>query len=117
MRTLARILLAVALALIGVAGYRIEQAGAATATPPRTVAAGVLWYTDIASTVTVEAASTIKLTNIAYRHPEQVQAVVVTTGPGTYEIRDRCQPYRLPHTWIVYVDGVVVASTGGLKCQ
>lgn len=117
MRSLARILLAVALALIGVAGYRIDSAGAATATPPRVVSAGVLWYTDVVSTVTVDAASTIKLTNVAYRHPEELQAVVVTTGDGTFEIRDRCRPYVLPHTWIVYVDGVVVASTRGLKCQ
>ena len=89
---------------------------AATATPPRTVSAGVLWYTDVASTVVTDGPATITLTNYAYRHPEQVQAVLVVPVAGTYVIRDRCQAYVLPHTWVVYVDGVRVASSS-LRCR
>ncbi len=75
-----------------------------------------LYKTDVATTVTVDGPAVIKITNVAYRHPEQVQATRVVTKAGTYTLRDRCQPYVLAHTWIVYVDGVVVARAQ-LKCR
>ena len=75
-----------------------------------------LYQTDVATTVTVDGPAVIKMTNLAYRHAEQVQVTRVVTTAGTYTIRDRCQPYILAHTWIVYVDGVVVAKSN-LKCR
>jgi hypothetical protein len=88
-----------------------------TATKPAVVR-GVtrLYATDVASTVTVDGPAVIKITNRAYRHPEKVQVTRTVTKAGTYTIRDRCQPYRLGHTWIVYVDGVRVASAK-LRCR
>jgi hypothetical protein len=75
-----------------------------------------LYKTDVATTVTVDGPAVIKITNVAYRHPERVQATRVVSKAGTYTIRDRCQPSVLPHTWIVYVDGVVVAKAK-LRCR
>jgi hypothetical protein len=75
-----------------------------------------LYPTDVATTVTVDGPAVIRVTNVAYRHAEQVQVTRTVTQAGTYTVRDRCQPYLLPHTWIVYVDGVVVA-TAKLKCR
>jgi hypothetical protein len=88
-----------------------------TATKPAIVK-GVtrLYLNDVASTVTVDGPAVIKMTNLAFRHPEKVQVTRVVTKAGTYTIRDRCQPYRLAHTWIVYVDGVKVASAK-LRCR
>ena len=88
-----------------------------TATMPAVVkGVTTLYMTDVATTVTVDGPAVIKMTNFAYRHPEQVQATLVVNKAGTYTIRDRCQPYLLAHTWIVYVDGKVVASSK-LKCR
>lgn len=105
------------LAVIAVTAVAMPvPADAATATTPRVVPAGVLYYQDVISTVVVDGPAVITLTNLAYRHPEQTQATVVATVAGTYEIRDRCNPYVLPHAWRVKVDGVVVASAS-LKCR
>lgn len=94
------------------------HADAATSTAPRQVkSTSVLYATDVAATVTVDRPSTITLTNLAYRHAEELQATVVTTTAGVYEIRDRCKPITLLHTWRVFVDGVLVASTTGLRCE
>lgn len=91
---------------------------ASTATPPALVrGATVLYARDVASTVNVDGPATITLTHLAYRHPERVQATVTAATAGTYTIRDRCKPTTLPHTWNVYVNGVKVASTSGLKCE
>jgi hypothetical protein len=75
-----------------------------------------LYKTDVATTVTVDGPAVIKITNLAYRHPEQVQVTRIVATAGTYTLRDRCQPYVLAHTWIVYVKGVVVARAQ-LKCR
>jgi hypothetical protein len=91
---------------------------ATTATKPALVAGATRFYArDVASTVKVDGRATITLTHVAYRHPERLQATVTATTAGTYTIRDRCKPTTLPHTWIVYVNGVKVASTTGLKCE
>jgi hypothetical protein len=88
-----------------------------TATRPAVVkGTTALYKTDVATTVTVDGPAVIRMTNLAYRHAEQVQVTRTVTTAGTYTIRDRCQPYVLAHTWIVYVDGVVVA-TAKLKCR
>ncbi len=88
-----------------------------TATKPATVTGTTrLYASDVATTVTVDGPAVIKMTNLAYRHAEQVQVTRTVTKAGTYTISDRCQPYLLAHTWIVYVDDVVVASSK-LKCR
>ena len=88
-----------------------------TATKPAVVKGATrLYVNDVVTTVTVDGPAVIKMTNLAYRHAEQVQISRVVTTAGTYTLRDRCQPYLLAHTWIVYVDDVVVASSK-LKCR
>lgn len=91
---------------------------ASSSTPPVQIkSTSRLYAADVSATVTMDTPGTITLTNRAYRHPEQTQATVIATEPGVYVIRDFCQPYRLPHEWVVYVDGVEVAATGGLRCR
>lgn len=87
------------------------HAFAATATRPVQVkSTSYLYSTDVASVVVTDGPAVITLTNLAYRHPEEVQARIVVGAAGTYTIKDFCKPYLLPHTWIVYVDGVALAS-------
>ena len=88
-----------------------------SATPPTLVkSTSVLNVPDVLSVVTVDGPAVIKMTNLAYRHPEQVQVSLTVTAAGTYELRDRCRQIRLPHTWIVYVNNVRIASSS-LKCE
>lgn len=96
------------------------DATAQSATNPATVRSTIITYTvyrDVVSTVVVDGPAVITMTNLAYRHPEQTQVTVVATAAGTYELRDLCKPIVLPHTWRVYIDGVLVAATSGLKCD
>ena len=85
--------------------------------PTGTVAGSTSLYArDVKSAVTVSGAATITLTNLAYRHPEVVQATKKVTAAGSYSIHDRCKPSTLPYTWIVKVNGVEVAHAK-LKCR
>jgi hypothetical protein len=116
---LRRFLIAVSVPLTALAVIT-APVDALSATKPALVKSTIITYApyqDVVSSVVVDGPATITLTNLAYRHPEQVQATVVTTTAGTFQIRDLCKPYLLAHTWIVYVNDVKVAQTTGLNCQ
>jgi plastocyanin len=101
----------VALATLAIPGH----ADAATSTKPVLLSAVVRPYTigyRVEATVTADPGQTVTLTSEAYRHPVQVEATMI--GGGT--VSAKCTPTVLPHTWRVVVDGVVVASTSGIKC-
>ena len=95
-----------------------------TATQPTPVkSTSVLNVPDIISVVTIDDPTVslanptvIKMTNYAYRHPEQTMISLTVSAPGTYELRVRCRQTRLPHTWVVYANNVRLASSI-LKCE
>ncbi len=110
-------IIAAAMALVFTLFTGVPNAYAVNATQPTTVKGATrLYLQDVAAIVTVDGPATITLTNVAYRHPERVQATLVATTAGTYTIVDRCQVTRLPHDWVVYVNGVVMARSKPLKC-
>ena len=94
-----------------------------TATQPTPVkSTSVLNVPDIVSVVTIDDPTVsssnpvvIKMTNYAYRHPEQTVVALTVSAPGTYELRVRCRQTRLTHTWVVYAGNVCLASSL-LKC-
>jgi hypothetical protein len=109
--------LPIALAMVASSVATAAPVDAMSATKPATVAGSTrLYMRDVASTVITDGPATITLTNVAYRHPEEVQATLVVTEAGSYTIADRCKPITLPHDWIVRVNGVEIAR-GTLKCE
>jgi hypothetical protein len=89
----------------------------ATSTPPVLVPGSVplLYAEDVAATVTVAGPALVTMSTSAYRHAPEIQATVRVAAADTVRLLARCEYTRLPMTWTVQVNGVVIASAT-LRC-